>query len=287
MERAIAITLAGVWLFAAAAAAAQGGSSGAAGVKAGAADGQAVVARIDGAPIRMDSLQRMFAAFDRDLGAIDPETYYRTMLDRVIDQRLAARAAEADNLDDDPEVQAALEEARVSILANAYLKKAADGADSEVLLRRRYEAMAKDGSFREAKARHILVNDRAKAVEVIQRLRAGADFATLAELHSVGPSAKQGGDLGYFRKEQMVKPFADAAFALEKGKFTEEPVQTKFGWHVILLEDFKDGSQPPFYEQKADLAREARAEAMLGALDRLRSGSKIERFTPDGKPIKP
>lgn len=249
-------------------------------------DDKTVVVRIDGEPIHMSRLQRALEIYGRDLSQLSPAAYYRTVMDRMIDQELAARAAALDGLEQVPEVKARLEEARANVLASAYLRKVAAAATTEEELRRRYEASAKEGEKR-VSARHILVQTESKAMELIAALKGGADFAFLAKEHSVGPSGKNGGDLGFFSKGQMVKPFADAAFALEKGAFTETPVETRFGWHVILVEDIQR-TPPPSYAQAHDkLADEVRTEAMLNALNTLRENAKIERFGPDGEPLEP
>jgi len=88
-----------------------------------------------------------------------------------------------------------------------------------------------------ANAGHILVEKRAQAEEIIQKLNAGEDFTALAKEHSVGPSANDGGNLGWFNKDEMVKEFSEATFALKEGKYTKKPVQTQFGWHVIYLKE--------------------------------------------------
>ncbi|MEQ9122359.1 MAG: peptidylprolyl isomerase, partial [Alphaproteobacteria bacterium] len=235
--------------------------------------GKTVVARVDGEPIHLDRLNQAMQTFGRDLGQLEPEAYYRTVMDRLIDQELAARAGVAAGLEDDPEVQARLADIRANVLAGAYLRKVAEDATDEPALRRRYEAVAKEG-VKQIHARHILLQTEEEAKDAIQALKEGADFAELAEVRSVGPSAKSGGDLGYFKKEQMVKPFADAAFALEKGAITETPVETQFGWHVIKVEDIKSDAPPPFYEMQEELRQQAATEAMIGALDALRGNAK-------------
>ena len=95
------------------------------------------------------------------------------------------------------------------------------------------------------KARHILVDTQEAAAGLISQLNEGSDFADLAQTHSTGPSGPSGGDLGWFSPEQMVKPFSDAVAALEDGAYTTEPVQTQFGWHVILREESRANEPPP------------------------------------------
>lgn len=249
-------------------------------------DDRIVIATIDGEPIHMERMQRALEAYGSDLGQLSPEAFYRAVMDRMIDQELAARAAQKAGLADDPQVVANLAEARANVLAGAYLRKVGTEATTEAALRARYEEFAKEGTSR-VSARHILVKTEEEAREIIGSLKGGADFATLAQEKSIGPSGKNGGDLGFFGKGQMVKPFADAAFALAAGEFTKEPVQTRFGWHVILVEDVKTDPAPSFEAAHDQIRERARTEAMLGALESLRGEVTIERFGPDGKPLDP
>ncbi|MEN8205033.1 MAG: peptidylprolyl isomerase [Pseudomonadota bacterium] len=103
---------------------------------------------------------------------------------------------------------------------------------------------------KEYNARHILVADEDTAKEVVKLLDSGSDFSELAKEKSTGPSGASGGKLGWFGSGQMVKPFSDAAAALEKGAYTKTPVQTQFGWHVIILDDVRESTPPPFDDVK-------------------------------------
>ena len=247
-------------------------------------DDKTVIAIIDGDPIHMARMQRALEAYGSDLGQLSPEAFYRTVMDRLIDQELAARAGFALGLEDDPQVKANLAEARANVLASAYLRKVGAEAASEEAVREKYAALQAEG-IKEVSARHILVKTAAEAEEVIVLLNGGADFAVVAEERSIGPSASRGGDLGFFGRGQMVPPFANAAFSMEKGAYSETPVQTRFGWHVIKVEDIRMSAPPPFEAVADQLADQARTEAMLGALQKLRKGSVIERFSPDGQPL--
>ena len=108
-----------------------------------------------------------------------------------------------------------------------------------------YEEQVALSPPKEFKARHILVDTQSAAIALIEDLQDGADFITLAKEHSTGPSAPSGGDLGWFTAQSMVKPFSDAVAALEDGAFTASPVQTSFGWHVIMRDDSRDSAPPP------------------------------------------
>lgn len=247
-------------------------------------DDDTVVAIVNGAEIRLSRLQQALQAFGKDLGQLDPQTFYITIMDRVIDQELASSAAKSAGLLDTPEVRARIQAAQDAVLADAYMIKVAEDATSEVALRQRYEAIGQEG-VTQVRARHILVKTQELAKEIIELLGVGADFETLAKEHSVGPSGPRGGDLGFFGEGQMVPAFSEAAFGLKSGEVTKTPVKTRFGYHVIKVEETRQVAPPPFLEAAPKLAEEARTEAMIGALEKLRADAKIQRFTPDGSPI--
>jgi peptidyl-prolyl cis-trans isomerase C len=130
---------------------------------------------------------------------------------------------------------------------------------------------------REYHARHILVDDQAKADKLTKDLKAGGDFAKLAEKNSKDPSGKQGGDLGWFTLDTMVKPFADAVSALQPGQTTEAPVQSQFGWHIIKLEESRATAAPPFEEVKDRVKVFVQRKKLQTYLDELRKNAKVEK----------
>ena len=129
----------------------------------------------------------------------------------------------------------------------------------------------------EYKARHILVAEEAKARELIASLDSGARFETLAEQNSTDSSASEGGDLGWFVASRMVKPFADAVEALEKGAYTKEPVQSQFGWHVIKLDDTRPLTPPAFEEVEAQIGPLVQQSKFQAYLEELTKSAKVER----------
>lgn len=161
----------------------------------------------------------------------------------------------AQELAEDPRLKAQIELSNRGILAQAV---AADffsrnpATEAEILAE--YEQQMKIAPPKQFKARHILVDTQAAAIDLIGQLNEGADFAQLAEAHSTGPTGSQGGDLGWFAPDQMVQPFSEAVSALEDGAYTGEPVQTQFGWHVILREESRD-NQPPTLESVRDVIK--------------------------------
>ena len=132
------------------------------------------------------------------------------------------------------------------------------------------------------RARHILVKSEDEAKAVIKELDGGADFAKLASEKSIGPSKAQGGDLDYFGRGQMVKEFEDAAFGLEAGAYTETPVRTQFGWHVIKVEDKRKSEPPTFEEAESALGQEMSQEIAEALMRELTEKATIQRFELDG-----
>jgi peptidyl-prolyl cis-trans isomerase C len=245
-----------------------------------------IAAKINGFEINMSRVDQALDAYANDLGQLDPKSFYFSVLERIIDQELAAQAAVSAGIADDPRVKAELDQARSTVLAGAYLTKIASEASSETELLRRYEALKKVG-VKSVSARHILVKTEKEAEDIIQKLEEGAAFEELAKAFSVGPSGPRGGDLGFFGPGQMVQPFQEAAFALEVGSHTKTPVKTRFGFHVIKVEDIRSEPPPPFEQAKQKLSQEARTQAMIKELERLHSEAKIQLFSPDGSEVKP
>jgi len=145
-----------------------------------------------------------------------------------------------------PAIRAQLELQERAILFNAFANDfLAKNAATEQEIFNIYEEQVALAPPKEFKARHILVDTQGAAMGLIEDLQEGADFTELAKEHSTGPSAPSGGDLGWFTAQSMVKPFSDAVALLEDGAFTASPVQTQFGWHVIMREDSRDSAPPP------------------------------------------
>lgn len=207
------------------------------------------------------------------------------LVERMIDLKLIDQAADAQGLADDEEVQERLNRLIVEIEREVYLERLLGDKVSDEAVRARYEQfLAENPPGKEIKARHILLETEEAAREVIAALDEGADFAELAQERSTGPSSAQGGDLGYFAAGQMVPAFSDAAFALEPGNYTPDPVQTEFGWHVILVEDSRTQNPPPFEEVAPKLRQELQGAAIEAHMAELREGADIERPAAAEKP---
>ena len=236
-----------------------------------------VVATIDGAPVHRTEVEAAARALPEQMRQMPLEMLYDVLLDRVIDFRLLADEAERQNVGDRPEVVAALAQARAAVLRDFFLQQAiADGMTEDKLRARYEENKAQEGFARdEVHARHILVPTEDEAKAVIEQLQGGADFADVAKEHSVGPSAPSGGDLGFISRDQVVPEFAEAAFALQAGETSQEPVQTQFGWHVIMVSDVRDAKVPPFDEVKGQLQQRMQAQHLDKYLRDLRAKNGV------------
>ncbi|MBB3066337.1 peptidylprolyl isomerase [Limibacillus halophilus] len=204
------------------------------------------------------------------------DSVYQILVERLIDLRLVQQAALKAGLEDDAEVAERVESLRQQVVRDVFLERALNEAVTEAALQDRYAAFLEQNPPQtEAKARHILVETEEDAKAIIVELDGGADFAALARERSTGPSGAEGGDLGYFTADVMVPEFSQAAFALEPGSYTKTPIQTQFGWHVILVEDKRDTPPPSFEELRTQLSNELRQEAARKLVEDLRGTADI------------
>lgn len=199
-------------------------------------------------------------------------------LDNLVRGEVVAQQAEKDGLDKQPETAHALALSRLELLQQSERRKQLEGkTPTEQELRAEYEAQVAALPGQEYRARHILVATEDFAKRLIERLAQGADFANLARRESMDASKEQGGDLGWFTPDRMVKPFADAVAGLKKGESTRTPVQTQYGWHIIRLEDTRDVAAPPFEEVKERLGQIVMQKKFKSWSDELLKTAKVDR----------
>lgn len=243
-----------------------------------------VVALVNGAPIHRSDVQEALRMVPAQRQPVSPDKMYMEILDRLVGTALVAQAARKAKIQDDAEVKRRLALVQDQLLAQAYIDKVVKAGLSDAKLKALYDKAVTNAPPREeVNARHILLTSEAEAQAVIEQLKSGADFATLAKEKTTDPAGKaSGGDLGWFPKEQMVPAFADAAFALKKGEFSQTPVQTKFGWHVIKVEDRRVAPAPTFEQMKPQLTDELARELVGQKMQELKAAAKIEVFNGDG-----
>ncbi len=245
-----------------------------------------VVAKLDGKPIYRSEVELQAESLPRQYQNLPFDNLFPTLLNQVIDRKLVAAEVGRQGLENDPEVKKRMADIRERVIHEIYLSRRVQIEVTEAALRKRYERQVKEVPVvREARARHILVKTEEEAIAVIAELENGAEFAATATAKSIGPSAARGGDLGYFKRQQMVPPFAEAAFALKPGEMTKKPVKTQFGWHIILTEDIREVKPPSFEKKREQLHTEMSREVVRAEMFRLRKSAKIERFNQDGSPV--
>lgn len=252
---------------------------------AAAAQDDPVVAKVGDTEFHRSDLEQSYKELPEQFRQMPVEAIYDPLLDRLIDGQLLLEAAEAEKLATDPDVEAAIARARADVLRQTLIERAVTAATDEAALKAAYEERASQPDFavEEVTARHILVKTKEEALAVIAELDAGADFAELAKERSTDPAAARGGELGTFRRGAMVPEFEAAAFALEPGTYSKEPVQTQFGYHVIMV-DAKETTNPTFEEMEPELRTELARKAVEDLLAQVREGAEVERFNIDGTP---
>ena len=204
------------------------------------------VATVNGIDIDSPTLNLYLESRTQRPAAEANEAQRASILQELKDIYLLTTQPKAKELEKDPGVAAQIELGYRGALAQAVAQEyMASNPASEEAIVAEYNKQIQLAPDRQFKARHILVETQGAATELISQLDAGADFAALATENSTGPSGPSGGDLGWFAPNQMVKPFADAVGALDDGAYTKAPVQTEFGWHVILREDSRASEPPP------------------------------------------
>jgi len=243
-----------------------------------------VVARVDGTDIRQSDL----ALAEEDLGnsvpQMTPEAKRDYLVTFVADMMLVAKAAEARKMGDSDDFKRKVAYARTKLLMEQLLQTEAKAAVNEAAMRKVYDdAIGQMKKEPEVRARHILVETEDEAKAVVAELKKGTDFAELAKTKSKDPGSQDGGDLGYFTKDQMVPEFSEVAFKLEKGALSD-PVKSQFGWHVIKVEDKRERQPPEFDKVKDQLESFLVRKSQSELITKLRADGKVERI---GAPAAP
>ena len=245
-----------------------------------------VVAVVEGEKVYLIEILHMAERLPDQYKQLPLPTVYPSLLQRAVDARLVAIAGRQAGYSENAKVKQRLKDAETQIISEIYLAEAISAKVTEDALRADYETRKQElAGGDQVKARHILLETEEDARKVIEELDKGASFAELASERSTGPSASSGGDLGWFGRGQMVPAFSDAAFGLGSGDVTTEPVQTQFGYHVILVEDRRPSKPPSFEQARERLSSEMSQKILLSILEGLRAAAEVKRFNFDGGPM--
>lgn len=234
------------------------------------------VAVVNDVPIPKELYQAYAQQRQAQLGNVDSPQARETLINELVIQELLVQQAKDMNLSENEQIATQLKIMERNLLAEAAVRKMLEeegpsASDVETA----YEAN-KQTMDKEYKASHILVDSEEKAKELIQELEGGAEFAELAKSNSSDSSAPQGGNLGWFTTNMMVPAFSESVSQLEKGNYTETPVQTQFGWHVIKLDDVRDTEPPTLESMRPEIMQRLQGKAINDYLVKLRSDADIE-----------
>jgi peptidyl-prolyl cis-trans isomerase C len=245
---------------------------------AGAGDTSPTLATVNGTAITQNFFDFYIKAVaGKPASSLTPDQHQQA-LDNLIRAELVAQQAQKDGVDKTADTQDLLELTRLNVLqqtmSERYLK---DKKPTEQELRAEYETQLASLPKTEYHARHILVATEPFAQKVVEKLEKGGKFEDLAKQESMDSSKDNGGDLGWFTPDRMVKPFADAVTSLKPGEYTHKPVQTQYGWHVIQLVDTRDLSPPAFDQVKQRLEQVVQAKKFKAYTDDLMKNAKIDK----------
>src|SRR5450759_3391330 len=263
-----------------------------AGLPARAEDANPVLAKVNGTEIRQSDLMLAEEELGPSLAQMDPATKKENVLAFLIDMKIVAKAAEDKKVENNEEFKKRLAFTRNRLLMDSLLATEGKAATTDEAMKKVYEDASKQiAGEQEVHARHILVESEDEAKAVAEELKKGADFAELARKKSKDPGASDGGDLGFFTKDQMVPEFSAVAFTLEPGKISD-PVKSQFGWHVIKVEEKRNRKAPEFEQVKSQIETYVTRKAQAEYVAKLREAAKIERMDkpadtaakPDSKP---
>ncbi len=250
-------------------------------------DADPVVARVNGQILHRSDIELALRAAPPQVQQQSVQQVYPQLLTSMVNGILLAQAGRKAKVDSNPAVKQQITAADTEIIADAYVASIARGQITEAKLREAYNNYAKEAPKQEeVNARHILVPTEQEAKDIIEQLKKGADFATLAKDKTTDPSGKtNGGDLGYFTQADMVPEFAKAAFALKKGEYTQTPVKTQFGYHVILLVDRRAGKAGTYEQVAPQIAQQMTQQIIAVKLQELKSQAKVDLYDPNGNPL--
>lgn len=246
-------------------------------------DADPVVANVDGHPLHLSELGLASDTLPENLRTLPFDRLYPALLERMIDHQAIVAMARRQGMEDDPAIRREIAAATERVLEAAYLRREAMAKVTDDAIRARYnQEFGSRSATEEVRARHILVATEAEANDVIAQLKSGADFAALAAKLSKDPDGQRGGDLGFFRREQVWPGFADLAFTLDPGQVGPKPVHNEFGWHVIKVEERRIVAPPSLADARAGIREELTAEAIRAVVRQARAQLPIHEFNADG-----
>lgn len=250
--------------------------------------GNPVVARVGDQEItRLDVFQYV-QTLPEQTRQLPIDQLFPMALEQVVNARVISANTQGVNLDNDPQVQEQLEQAKQQIVRSVFIQKQVDAKITEERLQALYQQYSANfPEIEEVRASHILVDDKSLAEDLLTQLEQGADFAELAREHSKDATAESGGQLNFFTQQDVVPEFGQAAFSIEPGNISDAPVQSDFGYHIIKVEEKRMRPPAPFEQARPFLESQLRRAALDEVISEWREEADIERYDINGDPIEP
>lgn len=244
-----------------------------------AADSKDVLARMEGKDITRADLNAFMKNLPPQAKALPPAIIEPMALDQLINDQLILNAAKEDKIEDSKAFKEREAQLHDQLMREAYLTDKIDGKVTDGAVRNEYSKMVHDNPAQtEYQARHMLVDSKEDAEDLIKQLDKGADFAKLAAKNNKGPEKEKGGELGYFTAKEVVPEFGEALEKMKIGEVTKEPIKTQFGWHVIQLENKRKREAPKYDQVKDQLRNQVQQRYAQEEIEKLRKNAKVEVF---------
>jgi peptidyl-prolyl cis-trans isomerase C len=245
-----------------------------------------VLGSVDGKLIYLSDLTRVTNTLPEQMRKLPFDQIMPVLLDRMIDHDALTMTARRAGLDKRSDVQREMRAASDLVLERAWLAQITPSKVTDAAIVARYNRQyANRPATDEVHARHILVGSEEEAKSVLDQLKGGANFAAIARVLSKDPDGKQGGDLGFFRRDQVWPGFADVAFSLQPGQVAPKPVHNEFGWHIVKVEERRLVAPPTLSEVREQIRQELTAQAVQAAIADARGQMIIHKFNLDGTEI--
>lgn len=243
-----------------------------------------VVAIVDGDQILKEDVMKVLKGMS--VPDADAERVFPVVVNQMINEKLIDKETAKAKIEKDPVFIERLAAAKEQLIKTIYLERYLKDKVTDKDIKSEYDKLKKENKGKEeVHARHILVKTEDEAKQIVKDLNNGAKFETLANERSEGPTAKNGGDLGYFAQGEVVPEFSNAAFQLKPGTYTKTPVKTQFGWHVIYVEDKRARVIPELKEVETTIRGKLGQAAVEKLVTGLRAKADIKQFDFDGKPL--
>lgn len=245
-----------------------------------------VVAIVNGQKFTYSEVVKAKASLPKQYQALSNDKIFPVLVNQIVDIYLVDQAAQASGESKKDEVKEAIAKATKDIISQSYILTQVKAKVTDAAVQAKCDEIIKTfKAEKEVHLFHILVDAEDTAKAVIKALKGGTDFKKLAETKSKDTTGKQGGDLGYFRQGDLPKELAEAAFALQPGSYSQTPIKTDFGWHVLKVSDLRDAKPPKCEEIKNEIKGMLTQEAIVSLLEDLRKNAKVDLFDKDGKPM--